>query len=119
MVLASHWVYNFGGDKADGSARMLNLLGSKGANLAEMTNMGLPVPPGFTITTELCNSYFAMGHVYPASLKSEVDARARAHLQTNRKMPQQSRQAAVAFHSFRRTHFHSRHDGGNPQSWPQ
>nr|WP_321483768.1 pyruvate, phosphate dikinase [uncultured Cohaesibacter sp.] len=74
MVLASHWVYSFGGDEADGNARLRNLLGSKGANLAEMTNMGLPVPPGFTITTELCNSYFAMGHVYPASLKSEVDA---------------------------------------------
>ncbi|SFO10002.1 pyruvate phosphate dikinase [Cohaesibacter marisflavi] len=73
MVLASHWVYNFGGSEADGNARMRNLLGSKGANLAEMTNMGLPVPPGFTITTELCNSYFAMGHVYPANLKSEVD----------------------------------------------
>ncbi|WP_319411053.1 pyruvate, phosphate dikinase [uncultured Cohaesibacter sp.] len=74
MVLASHWVYNFGDSEADGNARMRNLLGSKGANLAEMTNMGLPVPPGFTITTELCNSYFAMGHVYPASLKGEVDA---------------------------------------------
>ena len=45
MVLASHWVYSFGGDEADGNARLRNLLGSKGANLAEMTNMGLPVPP--------------------------------------------------------------------------
>ncbi len=74
MVLSSHWVFNFGGGKADGDAKMRNLLGSKGANLAEMTNMGLPVPPGFTISTELCNSYFAMGHVYPASLRGEVDA---------------------------------------------
>ena len=87
MVLASHWVYNFGGSEADGNARMRNLLGSKGANLAEMTNMGLPVPPGFTITTELCNSYFAMGHVYPSSLKGEVDAAIeRIHALTGRRL---------------------------------
>jgi len=50
-------VYRFGGGNADGDAAMRNLLGGKGANLAEMANLGLPVPPGFTITTEVCTGY--------------------------------------------------------------
>jgi len=52
------WIYNFGDGSADGKASMKNLLGGKGANLAEMSNLGLPVPPGFTITTEVCKKYF-------------------------------------------------------------
>ncbi len=55
--MAKKLVYNFGGKKADGSAKMKNQLGGKGANLAEMTNLGIPVPPGFTITTDVCNEY--------------------------------------------------------------
>ena len=51
------WVYCFGDGKAEGRAEMRNLLGGKGANLAEMSSLGLPVPPGFTITTELCTHY--------------------------------------------------------------
>ena len=53
------WVYAFGDGKAEGEAGMKNLLGGKGANLAEMSNLGLPVPPGFTITTEVCTYYYA------------------------------------------------------------
>jgi pyruvate, orthophosphate dikinase len=53
------FVYYFGGKKADGDAGMKNLLGGKGANLAEMVNIGVPVPPGFTITTEVCTLYYA------------------------------------------------------------
>src|SRR4051794_11620964 len=53
------WVYAFGGGKAEGRADMRNLLGGKGAGLAEMANLGLPVPPGFTITTEVCTYYYA------------------------------------------------------------
>ena len=53
----SQWVYRFGEGKADGRAEMKNLLGGKGANLAEMSNLGLPVPPGFTITTEVCTCF--------------------------------------------------------------
>src|SRR3954468_16715294 len=53
------WVYAFGGGKAEGRAEMRNLLGGKGAGLAEMANLGLPVPPGFTITTEVCTYYYA------------------------------------------------------------
>ena len=67
------WVYTFGDGKAEGKAGMRNLLGGKGANLAEMSNMGLPVPPGFTITTEVCVWYYAHGRTYPDSLKAQVE----------------------------------------------
>ena len=57
----SQWVYSFGAGRADGRAEMRNLLGGKGANLAEMSNLGLPVPPGLTITTEVCTYFYANG----------------------------------------------------------
>ena len=65
------YVYSFINKKADGSAAMNNLLGGKGANLAEMTNLGIPVPPGFTITTEVC-TYYMKNKKYPAGLKKQV-----------------------------------------------
>ncbi|MBX7249756.1 MAG: pyruvate, phosphate dikinase [Caulobacteraceae bacterium] len=68
------WVYGFGGGSADGDASMKNLLGGKGANLAEMCSLGLPVPPGFTITTEACVRYYADGDRYPAGLDEQVRA---------------------------------------------
>ncbi len=68
------WVYTFGDGKAEGKADMKNLLGGKGANLAEMSNLGLPVPPGFTITTEVCTYYYKNGHAYPPELKGNVEA---------------------------------------------
>jgi pyruvate,orthophosphate dikinase len=69
------WVYAFGGDgAAEGSASMRDLLGGKGANLAEMASLGLPVPPGFTITTEVCIFFYANGRTYPPNLRAEVDA---------------------------------------------
>jgi len=68
------WVYGFGGGKADGSASMKELLGGKGANLAEMATLGLPVPPGFTITTEVCSYYYAHNASYPDELRAQVDA---------------------------------------------
>ena len=68
------WVYSFGDGKAEGRAEMRNLLGGKGANLAEMSSLGLPVPPGFTITTELCTWYYANNNSYPPELKAEVEA---------------------------------------------
>lgn len=67
------WVYGFGGGKAEGKADMKNLLGGKGANLAEMANLGLPVPPGFTITTDVCTYFYANGETYPKELTGEVD----------------------------------------------
>ena len=72
--IASGWVYAFGGGGADGDASMKNLLGGKGANLAEMSALGLPVPPGFTITTECCTHYYKNGSTYPDDLKGQVDA---------------------------------------------
>ena len=66
------WVYAFGDGKAEGKADMRNLLGGKGANLAEMSNLGLPVPPGLTVTTEVCTYYYAHGETYPADLKEQV-----------------------------------------------
>jgi pyruvate,orthophosphate dikinase len=68
------WVYAFGAGKSEGEASMRNLLGGKGANLAEMSNLGLPVPPGFTITTDLCTAYYANGRKYPQGLEADVDA---------------------------------------------
>jgi pyruvate,orthophosphate dikinase len=68
----TQWVYGFGGGSADGDASMKNLLGGKGANLAEMAKLGLPVPPGFSITTEACVHYFSNGNAYPADLAAQV-----------------------------------------------
>src|SRR6516164_1454624 len=68
------WVYAFGGGKAEGRAAMRNLLGGKGAGLAEMAQLGLPVPPGFTITTEVCTYFYQHGKTYPKELKRQVDA---------------------------------------------
>ncbi|MDI1280207.1 pyruvate, phosphate dikinase [Brevundimonas sp.] len=70
----TQWVYGFGGGSADGAASMKNLLGGKGANLAEMSSLGLPVPPGFTITTEACVHYFTKGQTYPDALAGQVKA---------------------------------------------
>ncbi|WP_158043715.1 pyruvate, phosphate dikinase [Skermanella pratensis] len=70
--VTTRWVYSFGDGKAEGRADMKNLLGGKGANLAEMSNLGLPVPPGFTITTELCTYYYKNDRTYPSDLKDQV-----------------------------------------------
>ena len=71
-VKMTKWVYEFGDGRAEGRADMRDLLGGKGANLAEMSNLGLPVPPGFTITTEVCTHYYANAHGYPAELADQV-----------------------------------------------
>ena len=71
--MAHKLVYFFGGGKAEGSAKMKELLGGKGANLAEMANLGLPVPPGFTITTEVCMLFLKNKHKYPDGLKKKVE----------------------------------------------
>jgi len=68
------WVYSFGDGQAEGSSQMRDLLGGKGANLAEMCSLGLPVPPGFTVTTEACNWYYANDRRYPDELKVQVEA---------------------------------------------
>jgi pyruvate,orthophosphate dikinase len=71
---SAKWVYAFGGGKAERRTDMRNLLGGKGAGLAEMANLGLPVPPGFTITTEVCTAYYAGHKTYPKGLAEQVEA---------------------------------------------
>ena len=76
--LATKWVYDFGGGASDGDASMKNLLGGKGANLAEMSKLGLPVPPGFTITTEVCTVFYRNKRQYPTDLDAQVSDALRA-----------------------------------------
>ena len=66
------WVYAFGGGTAEGDTSMKNLLGGKGANLAEMASLGLPVPPGFTLTTEVCTSYYENNETYPEDMDAQI-----------------------------------------------
>ena len=70
---AAKSVYYFGEGKADGNGKLKGLLGGKGANLAEMTRIGLPVPPGFTISTEVCTYFYAHHRSYPAAMRSQVE----------------------------------------------
>ena len=71
--MTNKWAYDFGGGTSDGDASMKNLLGGKGANLAEMASLGLPVPPGFTITTEVCTEFYKRDRNYPDDLQAQVD----------------------------------------------
>ena len=70
---AKKYVYFFGAGKAEGDAKMKDLLGGKGANLAEMTNLGIPVPAGFTISTDVCTYYYDNNHTYPESIRGDVE----------------------------------------------
>src|SRR4051812_13838228 len=72
MAKAPKYVYHFGKAKTDGEASMRNLLGGKGANLAEMCRIGLPVPPGFTVSTEVCTYYYDNKRTYPSVLKAQI-----------------------------------------------
>jgi pyruvate,orthophosphate dikinase len=72
-VKSGKWVYTFGDGKAEGKAGLRDLLGGKGANLAEMANLGLPVPPGFTIPTSVCTYFYAHDKTYPPALKAQVE----------------------------------------------
>src|SRR2546430_5462940 len=73
MGKTKKYVYLFGNKKADGHGAMKALLGGKGANLAEMTRIGLPVPPGFTLTTEVCTYYYANKRTYPKDLQPQIE----------------------------------------------
>lgn len=72
-MVEKKWVYSFGDGKAEGAASLRDLLGGKGANLAEMSNIGLPVPPGFTITTEVCTAFYENDRAFPGGLKEQVE----------------------------------------------
>ncbi|HYI31089.1 MAG TPA: PEP/pyruvate-binding domain-containing protein, partial [Bradyrhizobium sp.] len=73
LAKSGKWVFTFGDGKAEGKAGLRDLLGGKGANLAEMANLGLPVPPGFTIPTSVCTYFYAHEKSYPAALKAQVE----------------------------------------------
>ena len=108
------WVYAFVSGKAEGGAEMAELLGGKGANLAEMATLGLPVPPGFTITTEVCEAFFAAGNKLPDALKSDV-MQALGAIGDTRLRPLRRRKAAAArFRAFRFACLDARHDGHDP-----
>ncbi|MFC7053525.1 pyruvate, phosphate dikinase [Hansschlegelia quercus] len=94
------WVLTFGDGRAEGRAEMRDLLGGKGANLAEMANIGLPVPPGFTITTEVCTHFYANGRAYPQELKAQVDT-GLAHIEqiTSRKFGDEANPLLVSVRS--------------------
>ena len=72
--MAHKYVYFFSAKKTEGGAGDKKLLGGKGANLAEMTTLGIPVPPGFTISTEVCTYYYAHNNSYPSDLQRQIDA---------------------------------------------
>src|SRR5215510_14129677 len=74
MSTSKPYVYGFGGGESGGDASMKALLGGKGANLAEMAKLGLPVPPGFTLTTEVCTEFYKNARAYPGELSAQVDA---------------------------------------------
>ncbi|MEW4461044.1 pyruvate, phosphate dikinase [Roseibium algicola] len=94
------WVYSFGNGAAEGAANMRNLLGGKGANLAEMSSLGLPVPPGFTITTEVCTWYYEHEKSYPDALTAQVaEALEKVGDATNRKFGDPERPLLVSVRS--------------------
>ncbi|MEE4011465.1 pyruvate, phosphate dikinase [Roseibium sp. FZY0029] len=94
------WVYSFGNGAAEGAAEMRNLLGGKGANLAEMSSLGLPVPPGFTITTEVCTWYYEHEKSYPDTLTAQVaEALEKVGEATNRKFGDPERPLLVSVRS--------------------
>ena len=111
------YVYSFGGGKADGNGKMKDVLGGKGAGLAEMTNAGLPVPPGFTIQTEACREYMRRNAV-----SREVDRRWMPRCTTGKSpgpKAWQGRQPAAGERALGRKVFHARHDGHDSQPRPE
>ena len=114
---ATKYVYHFG-KKTDGDGKMKELLGGKGANLAEMTRIGLPVPPGFTISTEVCTYYYANKRTYPKVLQAQMeDRRELMEKQLGKKFGDKSN--PLAFRSLRCSRVHAGHDGHHPQPWSQ
>src|ERR1700687_3941205 len=100
MAKASKYVYSFGNKKADGNGSMKPLLGGKGANLAEMTRIGLPVPPGFTITTEVCTYFYENKRSYPRELAAQVvTALARIEKSAGKKLGDKERPLLVSVRS--------------------
>ena len=112
---AKRYIYAWGGGQAEGDATMRDLLGGKGAGLAEMTNAGLPVPPGFTITTEACNDYFAAGEQLPDGLWDDVLEAVKEVERADRQGLRRRRQPAPRVGPLGRQVLDARDDGHGPQ----
>ena len=113
------WVYSFGAGQAEGTAAMGGLLGGKGANLAEMAQLGLAVPPGFTLTTEICSHYYQHDRRYPDDLKAEVEAALLRGRERGRQRLRRPRATAAAIGPLGRAGLDARHDGHGAQSRAQ
>ena len=109
------FVYFFGNGKAEGKSEMKNLLGGKGANLAEMTNIGLPVPAGFTISTEVCTYYYANKKTYPKSLQADVKKLITKIEKINGGEIRRPEESASCLGPFGRTFVDAGNDGHDPQ----
>ena len=113
------WVYSFGNGKAEGRAEMRNLLGGKGANLAEMSSLGLPVPPGFTVTTEVCTYYYANKRELPARAEGRGRGGAGGGREDGRRRLRRRQQSAARLGPLRRARLDAGHDGHRPEPRPQ
>ena len=113
LWLKEKYVYTFGNKKleADGDGSMKSLLGGKGANLAEMTRIGLPVPPGFTITTEVCTYYYAHKRTYPKVLQAQMEAGVANMEKIMGTKFGSTTGMPLLVAALRRARFHARHDG--------
>ena len=119
-MTAAKWVYRFGGGNAEGDAEMRNLLGGKGANLAEMSNLGLPVPPGFTITTEVCTEFYAHGRAAIRRARGAGRAPRCATIEAaGRRAASATPTTAARLGALGRARLDARHDGHRPQPRPQ
>ena len=116
---AKRYIYAWGGGKAEGDASMRDLLGGKGAGLAEMTNAGLPVPPGFTITTEACNDYFAAGEKLPGRPVGRRARGGQGGRGGDRQGLRQRRRPAPRQRPLGREVLDARHDGHGPEPGPE
>ncbi len=115
----SKWAYNFRQGEADGAASMKELLGGKGAGLAEMARLGLPVPPGFTLTTEVCGYFYAHDKTLPPDLSEQLDAALARTRRRRRPFLRRSRLAAARLRALGQSRLDAGHDGHGAQSRAQ
>ena len=116
--MSTKHVYSFGGGKADGKGEMKELLGGKGANLAEMSVIGIPVPPGFTITTEVCAAYYEHGKKLPEAVKPQVEAALKQMEAARRQEVRRPGRPAAGQRPLRRGAVDAGHDEHDPQPRP-
>ena len=109
------YVYSFGGGTADGDGKMKDVLGGKGAGLAEMSRAGVPVPPGFTISTEVCNIYFQNGNKVPDEINEQVLKALDEARKADRQEAGRPQESAAGQRALRREVFHARHDEHHSQ----